>query len=155
MFFIRLLLLVIPIVYMALIWIQTSNFDPESVYMLSTHIDMKILLLIGAGLELAHLFEFGLLYLFLVMAFLVFGKLSHKKELLAVLIAFGYGVVDELHQYYIPFRSFSLVDLMKNGIGVWALWYFTRKKYHKNRSRFGNLLKRITHTQENHHNIKL
>ncbi|MGG7620250.1 VanZ family protein [Bacillus coreaensis] len=155
MFFIRLLLLVIPIVYMALIWIQTSNFDPESVYMLSTQIDMNILLLIGAGLELAHLFEFGILYLFLVMAFLVFGKLSYKKELFAVVIAFGYGVVDELHQYYIPFRSFSLVDLMKNGIGVWALWYFTRKKYHKSQSRFGNLLKRITHTQENHHNIKL
>lgn len=155
MFFIRLLLLVFPIVYMALIWIQTSNFDPESVYMLSAQIDMNILLLIGAGLELAHLFEFGLLYLFLVMAFLVVGKLSYKKELFAVVIAFGYGVVDELHQYYIPFRSFSLVDLMKNGIGVWALWYFTRRKYHKSHSRFGNLLKRITHSQENHHNIKL
>lgn len=155
MFFIRLLLLVIPIVYMALIWIQTSNFDPESVYMLSTQIDMNILLLIGAGLELAHFFEFGLLYLLLVMAFLVFGKLSHKKELFAVVIAFGYGVVDELHQYFIPFRSFSLVDLMKNGIGVWVLWYFTRKKYHKSQSRFGNLLKRITYTQENQHNIKL
>lgn len=155
MFFIRMLLLVIPIVYIALIWIQTSNFDPESVYMLSTQIDMDILLLIGAGLELAHLFEFGLLYLLLVMAFLVFGKLSYKKELFAVVIAFGYGVVDELHQYYIPFRSFSLVDLMKNGIGVWALWYFTRKKYHNSKSRFGNLLKRITHTQGNHHNIKL
>jgi polysaccharide biosynthesis protein VpsQ len=155
MFFIRLLLLVIPIVYMALIWIQTSNFDPESVYMLSTQIDMNILLLIGAGLELAHLFEFGLLYLFLVMAFLVFGKLSYQKELLAIVIAVGYGVVDELHQYFIPFRSFSLVDLFKNSIGVWALWFFTRKKYKSSNSRFGNLLKRITATQEDNRNIKL
>jgi polysaccharide biosynthesis protein VpsQ len=155
MFFIRLLLLVIPIVYMALIWIQTSNFDPESVYMLSTQIDMNILLLIGAGLELAHLFEFGLLYLFLVMALLVFGKLSYQKELLAIVIAVGYGVVDELHQYFIPFRSFSLVDLFKNNIGVWALWFFTRKKYNSSNSRFGNLLKRITYTQEANRNIKL
>ncbi|WP_391557546.1 VanZ family protein [Robertmurraya sp.] len=145
MFIIRLLLLVIPFVYMALIWLQTSNFDPESVYMLSTQIDMSILLLIGAGLELAHLFEFGLLYLFLVMAFLIFGKLSYKKEMFAVVLAIGYGFVDELHQYYIPFRSFSLVDLLKNCIGVWALWYVVHKKYMNIRSRFGSLLRKITY----------
>ena len=139
--------------YMALIWIQTSHFDPESVYMLSTQIDMKILLLIGAGLELAHLFEFGLLYLFIVMAFLVFGKLSYKKELLAFVIALGYGLVDELHQYFIPFRSFSLVDLLKNGIGVWVVWYFTRKKYYSSKSKFGGLLKRVNYKREN--NLKL
>lgn len=155
MFLIRMFLVVLPFIYMALIWIQTSNFDPESVYMLSTQIDMNILLLIGAGLELAHLFEFGLLYLFLVMAFLVFGKLSYKKELLACVIALGYGVVDEFHQYFIPFRSFSLVDLLKNGIGVWALWYFTRIKYYRSQSRFGDLMKRITYTRENNHHIKL
>lgn len=149
MFFIRLLLLVIPFIYMALIWIQTSNFDPESVYMLSTQIDMKILLLIGAGLELAHLFEFGLLYLFLVMAFLIFGKLSYKKEVLATVLAMSYGLVDELHQYYIPFRSFSLVDLLKNCIGVWALWYLVHRKYMNKWSRFGSLLRKITYKKDN------
>lgn len=149
MFFIRLLLLVIPFIYMALIWIQTSNFDPESVYMLSTQIDMKILLLIGAGLELAHLFEFGLLYLFLVMASLIFGKLLYKKEMLAAVLAMGYGLVDELHQYYIPFRSFSLVDLLKNCIGVWALWYLVHRKYMNKRSRFGSLLRKITYKKDN------
>jgi polysaccharide biosynthesis protein VpsQ len=149
MFIIRLLLLVIPFVYMALIWIQTSNFDPESVYMLSTQIDMSILLLIGAGLELAHLFEFGLLYLFLVMAFLIFGKLSYKKEVLAAVLAMSYGLVDELHQYYIPFRSFSIVDLLKNCIGVWALWYLVHRKYMNKMSRFGSLLRKITYKKDN------
>ncbi len=134
---------------MALIWLQTSNFDPESVYMLSTQIDMKILLLIGAGLELAHLFEFGLLYLFLVMAFLIFGKLSYKKEVLAAVLAMSYGVVDELHQYYIPFRSFSIVDLLKNCIGVWALWYLVHSKYMNKSSRFGSLLRKITYKKDN------
>ncbi|MFC0476018.1 VanZ family protein [Robertmurraya beringensis] len=148
MFFIRLLLLVIPILYMALIWIQTSNFDPESVYMLSTQIDMSILLLIGAGLELAHLFEFGLLYLFLIMVFLIFGKLSYKKEMLAAVLAMGYGVIDELHQYFIPFRSFSLVDLLKNCIGVWSLWYLVHMKYMNKRSRFGSLLRKITYKKD-------
>ncbi|AYA77594.1 VanZ family protein [Bacillus sp. Y1] len=148
MFLIRMFLLVLPFVYMALIWIQTSNFDPESVYMLSTQIDMKILLLIGAGLELAHLFEFGLLYLFLVMAFLVFGKLSYRLEVFAAVLAIGYGLVDELHQYYIPFRSFSLVDLLKNCIGVWALGYLLNKRYENKRSRFGNFLRKITYNKE-------
>lgn len=148
MFFVRLLLLVFPLVYMSLIWIQTSHFDPESVYMLSTQIDMRILLLIGAGLELAHLFEFGLLYLFLVMAFLIFGKLSIEKELLAAILAVGYGVIDELHQYYIPFRSFSLVDLLKNGIGVWAMSYVLRRKYENKKSVIGIFLRKIPKSQK-------
>jgi polysaccharide biosynthesis protein VpsQ len=148
MFLLRMFLIVLPFLYMALIWIQTSNFDPESVYMLSTQIDMKILILIGAGLELAHLFEFGLLYLFLVMAFLIFGKLSYKMEMLAAILAVGYGFVDELHQYFIPFRSFSLVDLLKNGIGVWAIFYIVRNKYYKGHSKIGRFLKKITYERQ-------
>jgi polysaccharide biosynthesis protein VpsQ len=148
MFLIRMFLIVLPFMYMALIWIQTSNFDPESVYILSTQIDMKILLLIGAGLELAHLFEFGLVYLFLMMAFLVFGKLSYKMEIFAAIIAVGYGFVDELHQYYVPFRSFSIVDLLKNGIGVWAVYYVIRNKYNKNHSKIGRFLRKITYERQ-------
>lgn len=148
MFFVRLLLLVLPLVYMSIIWIQTSHFDPESVYMLSTQIDMRILLVIGAGLELAHLFEFGLLFLFLVLAFLIFGKLTPGKELLAAILAVGYGLVDEIHQYFIPFRSFSLFDLLKNGIGILVMWYFFRSMYKEKHSRIGSFLKKITFTRK-------
>ncbi|WP_066056312.1 VanZ family protein [Robertmurraya korlensis] len=144
MFIIRLLLLVLPFVYMALIWIQTSNFDPESVYMLSTKIDMRFLLLIGAGLELAHLFEFGLLYLFIIFGFLLFGKLTTTKEIIAIILAGGYGVLDEIHQYFVPFRSFSYLDLLKNATGVLALWYLTRRKYMQENSKLGAFLKKLS-----------
>jgi polysaccharide biosynthesis protein VpsQ len=153
MFLIRMFLIVLPFMYMALIWIQTSNFDPESVYMLSTQIDMKIFLLIGAGLELAHFFEFGLLYLFLMMAFLIFGKLSYKMEILTAFIAVGYGFVDEWHQYYVPFRSFSLVDLLKNVIGVWAVFYVIRNKYNKDHSKIGRFLRKITYEKHKNKDI--
>lgn len=155
MFFLRLLLLVVPLVYMSIIWIQTRHFDPESVYMLSTQIDMRILLIIGAGFELAHLFEFGLLYTLLMMAFLIFGKLSPGKEVLAAIVAIGYGLVDELHQYYIPFRSFSLIDLVKNCIGVMALWYLVHKSYGKKTSRLGMFLRKITYKRKDRTDITM
>jgi polysaccharide biosynthesis protein VpsQ len=154
MFLLRLLLLLIPFVYTALIWIQTSKFDPESVYMLSTQIDMKILLLIGAGLELAHLFEFGLLYLFIIFAFLLFGKLTRLKEIIAIILAGGYGVLDEIHQYFVPFRSFSFLDLLKNATGILAMWYLTRRKYMQENSRLGAFLKRLS-TQKKDTNDEL
>jgi len=148
MIILRLFLLVLPFIYMALIWIQTSNFDPESVYMLSTQIDMKILLLIGAGLELAHLFEFGLLYLFIIMFFLLFGKLTKRKEIIAIFLAGGYGLTDEIHQLFVPFRSFSIIDLIKNGIGIWALWFFIKRKYNSKNSRVGVFLRKLPNSQK-------
>jgi len=144
MLLIRLFVIVIPFLYMALIWVQTSKFDPDSVYMLSTQINMNILLMIGAGLELAHLFEFGLLYVFILMVFLVFGKLSRRKEIIAIILARGYGVLDEIHQYFIPFRSFSTVDLIKNGIGIWALWFLIHRKYMKLDSKMGAFLRKLS-----------
>jgi polysaccharide biosynthesis protein VpsQ len=144
MVILRLLLLVLPFVYMALIWIQTSNFDPESVYMLSTQIDMRVLLLIGVGLELAHLFEFGLLYLFIIFEFLLFGKLTRTKEIIAIILAGGYGVLDEIHQYFVPFRSFSYLDLLKNVTGILVLWYLTRRKYMQENSKLGAFLRGLS-----------
>lgn len=131
---VRLFLCILLIVYMLFIWIQSSYFDPESIYIFSSKIKIEFLLVAGAAFELFHLFQFGILYFLLILAFLSFGKLSKQMELFAVMISLLYGLIDEIHQIFVPFRSFSISDLLKDAIGVMAVsWiihktYFTAKK---------------------------
>ncbi|MFB3170673.1 VanZ family protein [Neobacillus sp. 179-C4.2 HS] len=141
----RFLILILPVFYMYLIWQQTSHFDPESVSWLSTVLSDAVILAIGATLELAHLFEFGILYFLVILALLSYGHLSKLKEILAIFISLLYGLTDEIHQLFVPFRSFSIIDLIKNAIGVFAIWIIINKKYYsKKHSRLGSFLSGIT-----------
>lgn len=52
---------------------------------------------------------------------------THTSLIAAVLIAAGYGLLDEVHQYFVPGRFLSLTDVAMNLLGsllggVWALW---------------------------------
>lgn len=143
--FIRIVFIMLPIGYMAFIWLQTSYFDPESVSILLPYLSMPIIMLIGTAMELAHLFEFGFLYFLIIVVFLSFGELSKWKEWTALIISLLYGIVDEIHQIYIPFRSASFVDLFKNTIGIVIMWWIIQKYYFKNKgSILGRLLRKIT-----------
>jgi polysaccharide biosynthesis protein VpsQ len=123
---------------MYLIWQQTSHFDPESVSDLSDVLNPYLILAIGAMLELGHLFEFGILYFLLIMAILSYGHLKKWKEVLVLTFSISYGLMDEIHQLYVPFRSFSIVDLIKNVIGVFIIAFLIHKNYFKSKgSRFG------------------
>jgi polysaccharide biosynthesis protein VpsQ len=125
----RFLISILPFIYMYLIWQQTSHFDPESVSSLATILNPYMILAIGAALEFGHLFEFGILYFLLIMAFLSYGHLKMWMEILVLIISLFYGVMDEIHQLYVPFRSFSFVDLIKNAIGVVVIAILIHKKY--------------------------
>jgi polysaccharide biosynthesis protein VpsQ len=141
----RVCLTILPLIYMWLIWLQSSHFNPESIYTLSTSIDERILLLIGAMLELGHLFEFGILYFLLILMILSYGTLSKSKEWLCLIMALGYGIIDEIHQIYVPYRSFSVIDLLKDFFGVMAVWYIIHNSYFvKKSSFFGRNLKTFT-----------
>lgn len=136
----------LPVLYMYLIWQQTSHFDPESVSSLKEVLTPYIILAIGAAFELGHLFEFGILYFLLIMAVLSYGHLKKWMEVMIIIISLLYGLVDELHQLYVPFRSFSVFDLIKNAIGVLAIALLIHQKYFNNKgSRFGLFLRNSTH----------
>lgn len=140
----KLLFIFVTIGYMAFIWIQSSHFNPENLVGLSSVISMPIILFIGAGLELAHLFQFGLLYLCIIIIFISFGEMKTWQEVTAAVIALAYGVIDEIHQFFVPFRSFSIGDLMKDAIGVIVFWWVTHRSYfNKKKSKIGNWLRSI------------
>lgn len=130
---------------MSFIWIQSSYFDPESLVGFSSSLSQSVFLLIGAALEFAHLFQFGLLYLLIVIIFLSFGRLRTWQEVTATVIALAYGIVDEIHQLYVPFRSFSLGDLVKDTIGIVVFWWVVHRSYfHKKSSKLGRWLRSVT-----------
>lgn len=141
----RCFLRIIPIIYMIWIWLQSSYFNPGSLEYILSELSYKVVLVIGGSLELAHLFQFALLYFFLVMALLTYGELNTKKEYIALAITLSYAVLDEIHQYFIPYRSFTFIDIAKNVSGIWLMWLMIRTKYYKREnSKFGLFLKGIT-----------
>jgi len=130
---------------MSVIWIQSSWFNPEELGVLTSSLNQSVFLLIGATLELAHLFQFGLLYLCIVIVFVSFGRLQMWQEVTAAVIALTYGVVDEVHQLYVPFRSFSIVDLLKDTIGIIVFWWVVHRSYFYNKSsKIGRWLRSVT-----------
>lgn len=128
---IRLFYIGVPIPYMMFIWWQSSQFNPETFFALTSEINMYLFLFIGACLELAHLFEFGFLYLFLIFAFLTFGPLNKRKEITALIISLLYGFIDEIHQHYVPYRTASMNDLLKDTIGVLVIYWLVHKSYYE------------------------
>ena len=136
---------------------QSSYFDPESIYSLSSEIRMEVLLLVGIGFELFHFFQFGILYLLIILAFLSFGKLTKGMEIVAVIISCSYGLIDEIHQMYVPFRSFSIGDLIKDAVGVFVVSFIIHRSYFtKSRSKLGVLLRRIEDlSKKDNRNISL
>lgn len=69
-----------------------------------------------------HFFFYGALY------FLVFRAINAKKEKrnfwLPLIFACLYGLSDEIHQYFVPTRTFQLKDLLVDWGGV-ILGYLT------------------------------
>jgi polysaccharide biosynthesis protein VpsQ len=143
-FFKRSIYIILTISYMTFIWIQSSYFDPESLSGFSSSLNHNVFLFIGVSLEFAHLFQFGLLYLCFVTIFLSFGRLRTWQEVTAAVIALAYGIVDEIHQLYVPFRSFSLGDLLKDTIGIVVFWWVVHRSYfYKKSSKIGRWLRSL------------
>lgn len=141
----RFSLIILPILYIWVIWWQSGHFDPDSVYYLSIKISPPIIVVLGITLELCHLLEFGFLYMFLILAFLGFGPLKRLWEYIALAVSLLYGVVDEIHQFYVPFRSVEVIDFIKDFVGVFVVWFIIHRVYFKRPdSKIGLLLKKIT-----------
>ncbi|MBB6447201.1 VanZ family protein [Bacillus benzoevorans] len=98
----------------------------------------------GGIKESLHLVEFAILYVLLVLALLTIRGLTRKLNLVCILIASLYGLSDEIHQSFVPARSATLIDLVKDVIGVLAASWVMYGAYQKKRfQRLGRLLHKL------------
>lgn len=117
----------LPIAYMIAIWIMSGLPSNAIVELPDSKTDAFIK-------ESLHLVEFAILYILFVIPLAIGGKLTLKTSLAVAIISAAYGVTDEIHQSFIPYRSATLIDVLKDWIGVIAAWghvryhYFYRKK---------------------------
>ncbi len=79
-----------------------------------------------------HFYAFFLLSAFILISILK-GKIKKKKIIIGIAIAIFYGISDEIHQLFVPGRSFSLFDIMINSTGIIfaAILYIQRFKFKK------------------------
>ncbi|MGI8385742.1 VanZ family protein [Robertmurraya sp. P23] len=112
----------LPIAYMALIWTLSSFPADEFVALPDLSLDRIIK-------ESLHLVEFGILYLLFALTLYGNGQLTKKTSLIFAVIACLYGALDEIHQSFVPYRSATWIDLVKDVIGVTVAYYFVNRFY--------------------------
>ena len=122
MIFLKLLFRILPVAFMVAIWVMSGLPSDAIVELPSTSVDRFIK-------ESLHLIEFAIVYWSLVMAWLTTGKFTRKVSLICAFVAAAYGLLDEFHQSFMPYRTATLIDLVKDWIGVSVSWYLIRKAY--------------------------
>ncbi|MED1604075.1 VanZ family protein [Cytobacillus kochii] len=117
--------------YMVFIWLQSEYFNPQLIEIYAYRLDFPILVILGTVFELLHLIEFGILFIFLIFTFKANpnGEFTKKKMIVCFILSLLYSLIDEIHQLYIPYRSFSFVDIFKNFIGIFIVYYIVKKRY--------------------------
>ena len=108
----------LPFIYMAMIWVMSSLPSNHFVELPDSQLDRTIK-------ESLHLIEFAILYGLFVAASLT-GKRKFKRSINMLLAAAAalYGLTDEIHQSFYPYRSASLFDLFKDVLGIAVVYYF-------------------------------
>jgi VanZ family protein len=120
----RILSLLPPLLYMALIYYLSDRPTPEILHKAPRLFGMKVV----------HLLEYGLL------AILWFRALRHATPwssralcLLSVALTLAWGISDEIHQSYVPGRTARVGDAVTDLVGaviavwLWRLWIGRRK----------------------------
>ena len=90
-------------------------------------------LLQGISDKILHALEYGLL------AILLYRALTHTIDTkwpmtLSIFMALGYGLSDEIHQWFVPQRESDIFDVLADGFGASLLvfaWVFVTEKFHK------------------------
>lgn len=114
------LLRLLPVAYMAAIWIMSSLPSNHFVELPDSQLDRTIK-------ESLHLIEFAILYVLLVLALLTFRReFTPALNIACTVIAGLYGVTDEIHQSFYAYRSASWFDLVKDFTGIAVCFYFVR-----------------------------
>lgn len=126
MMFLKWIFRILPFFYMAAIWIMSSLPSNAIVELPLLSVDRFIK-------ESLHLVEFAIVYLLFVGASLTTNKFTPAISLVCALVAGAYGIFDEVHQSFVPYRSATIIDGVKDWIGVGVSWYLVRGAYFHSR----------------------
>lgn len=69
----------------------------------------------------SYLYHFTIFFTFSIFLFISMfkGKCNNNSIIFFVLIfAILYAVLDEVHQLYVPYRTFSILDILTDSIGI-------------------------------------
>ena len=121
----KLLITILPFLYMVLIWILSSN--PADA-IIETPFSFDDLMK-----ESLHLIEFAILYWLIAFAFMAHNKWSERASLFAAIVAILYGLTDEIHQSFVPARSATLIDFIKDTIGVVVSYLIAKRRYFRSK----------------------
>ncbi|MBT2756634.1 VanZ family protein [Mesobacillus foraminis] len=131
----KLIVRLLPIAYMILIWVLSSLPDTAVIELPDRGID-RILK------ESLHLVEFGILYILLFFAGLTMKRFRPAMSFIFMGISILYGLTDEIHQSFVPYRSATVIDFVKDTIGVLAASHFLHHAYFSGKfKRLGKVLK--------------
>lgn len=101
------------VLYAGIIFYLSSlpSAEPPSVFGLSWDFDPQKFVL--------HIIEYSILGYLLLRAFVNSHDISFAEKALAMatLFGFAYGITDEVHQYFVPFRTASFFDALADGLG--------------------------------------
>ena len=123
------IIIILPLAYMGFIWYLSSK---PSDAVINTGLPFDRLLK-----ECLHLIEFAVLYLLWVIALIAGGRFSRQTNKLAAAISVLYAFADEFHQYFVPCRSATITDLLKDTAGV-AIAYLIIKNIRSRKKESGS-----------------
>jgi VanZ family protein len=129
-FFMKVFFRLLPFLYMALIWVLSSMPADAVVALPDDGMDRFIK-------ESLHLVEFGILYGLLFLAGLTLRDFRPAMSFIFMGVAILYGLVDEIHQSFVPYRSATVIDFVKDTIGVLVFSHFMHHAYFS--GKFGKL----------------
>ena len=89
-------------------------------------VDYSSISRIGLSKSLGSGFYLHIIFYFIgaVLSFLAMNKKQNKKMILILLVLFGCGVIFEILQAYIPYRTFNPWDIVGNGLGLVGFYIF-------------------------------
>lgn len=112
---------ILPLIYVGFIWYISSHPSDAIIY---TGLPFD-----GKLKETMHFVEFAVLYILIVLGLKAFGKLTKGSNRWAAFVALFCGLIDEVHQYYVPSRSATTNDLLKDFVGVAVTWFIVDRLF--------------------------
>jgi VanZ family protein len=83
----------------------------------------------GVGFEttIYHFYAFFFLSLFLLISLIKGNKINLNVILIAMILSIVYAISDEIHQLFVPGRTFTIFDILTDSAGILLAGYLYLK----------------------------